>query len=77
MVPASSATAARSRVRDGDPAAQHARAVGPALAAEAPAAARERIAAHGGRFSRERRSDGACVLRSRIPVAHARPRGGG
>jgi len=33
------------------------------------AAARERVAAHGGRFSRERRADGACVLRSRIPVA--------
>jgi signal transduction histidine kinase len=39
-------------------------------AAEAAlAAASERVAAHGGRFSRERRADGACVLRSRIPVA--------
>jgi signal transduction histidine kinase len=39
-------------------------------AAEAAlAAARERVAAHGGRFSRERRADGACVLHSRIPVA--------
>jgi signal transduction histidine kinase len=33
------------------------------------AAARERVTAHGGRFSRERRADGCCVLRSRIPVA--------
>jgi signal transduction histidine kinase len=39
-------------------------------AAEAAlAAARERVTAHGGRFSRERRADGGCVLRSRIPVA--------
>jgi signal transduction histidine kinase len=56
-------------------------------AAEAAlAAARERVTAHGGRFSRERRADGACVLRSRIPVAsshrdpvplaHARPLSG-
>jgi signal transduction histidine kinase len=38
-------------------------------AAEAAlAAARERVAAHGGRFSRERDADGACVLRSRLPV---------
>jgi signal transduction histidine kinase len=57
-------------------------------AAEAAlAAAGERVAAHGGRFSRERRADGRCVLRSRIPVAashrhpeplaHARPHSGG
>jgi signal transduction histidine kinase len=57
-------------------------------AAEAAlAAARERVTAHGGRFSRERRADGRCVLRSRIPVAashrhpeplaHARPHSGG
>jgi signal transduction histidine kinase len=42
-------------------------------AAEAAlAAARERVTAHGGRFSRERRADGGCVLRSRIPVAASR-----
>ena len=32
------------------------------------AAARERVTAHGGSFSRERGADGACVLRSRLPV---------
>jgi signal transduction histidine kinase len=42
-------------------------------AAEAAlAAARERVTAHGGRFSRERRADGGCVLRSWIPVAASR-----
>lgn len=33
------------------------------------AAAQERVAAHGGCFSREPRVDGVCVLRSRLPVA--------
>jgi signal transduction histidine kinase len=36
------------------------------------AAARERITAHGGSFSRERGAGGACVLRSRLPVATVR-----
>jgi signal transduction histidine kinase len=41
-------------------------------AAEAAlAAARERVTAHGGSFSRERGADLACVLRSRLPVAPA------
>jgi signal transduction histidine kinase len=42
---------------------------GGSAAEAAVAAARERVTAHGGRFSRERRADGGCVLRSRIPVA--------
>jgi hypothetical protein len=41
-------------------------------AAEAAlAAARERVAAHGGSFSRERGVGKACVLRSRLPVVTA------
>ena len=41
-------------------------------AAEAAlAAARERVTAHGGSFSREHGAGGACVLRSRLPVATA------
>jgi signal transduction histidine kinase len=39
-------------------------------AAEAAlAAARERVTAHGGRFSRERGTDGACVLHGHLPSA--------
>jgi hypothetical protein len=41
-------------------------------AAEAAlAAARERVTAHGGSFSRERGADRACVLHTRLPVATA------
>jgi hypothetical protein len=32
-------------------------------------AARERVTAHGGRFSRERAADGACVLHGHLPSA--------
>jgi signal transduction histidine kinase len=33
------------------------------------AAARERVTAHGGRFHRDRRPDGTCVVRGRLPAA--------
>jgi signal transduction histidine kinase len=44
---------------------------GGSTAEAALAAARERITAHGGSFSRERGAGTACVLRSRLPVVMA------